>query len=136
MGLARPIIFSCRGARPGRAIKLSKDGPHPARPIKFSRRWARPGPSYFQKMGRDPAQPIEFQILPTQSGSAPPIILEICRPGPAHDIRSEAHETRALNGSARHLCAPARGFKGPAHGPFHVLRRTRKGAPWRLQCSY
>ena len=33
----------------------------------------------------------------------------------------EAHETRALYGSARHCCGPARGFDGPDHGPAHMF---------------
>ena len=42
------------------------------------------------------------------------------QPGPAHDIGSEAHETRALYGPARRFCGQAREFDGPFHGRISV----------------
>ena len=87
------------GRGPARHTKISEAGPRSGTASQF-----------FQRMGCGPARPIEFQIISAQ-------------PGPAHVIRSEAHETRAPYG-------PARGFEEPAHGPAHglahVLPRSKK----------
>ena len=105
-----PLFFHVVGRGPARPIKFSEA--RPARPVNFFRGWAaaRPGPSNSKLYRPGPARPINYSNL-----SAPP--------GPAHDSRSEAHETRASYG-------PARGFKeagnGPAHGQAHVLPRTKK----------
>ena len=124
--VGQPIIFSCRGPRPGPAHQVFFYGlrPGPARRFFRGLATARPGPSNFFEDGPWPgpaqlvnffrgwaaARSIEFQVTSA-------------RPGPAHDIRSEAHETRASYG-------PARGFEEPAHGSAHGLAhvspRTKK----------
>ena len=98
MARAGPSIFQ----RPGRG---------PARPVKFfrGRAAAQPGPSNVKICRPGPARPISFSNLSAW-------------PGPAHDIRSEAHETRASYGPARGFEEPA---YGPAHGLAHVLPRTK-----------
>ena len=89
-----------------------------ARPVEFSVTASRPGPARqrFQKKCDGPGRPIEFQKIWARSGPARPgpsifIIFDPARP--AHDIRSEAHETRALYGPTCHFCEPT-----------HVLPRT------------
>ena len=76
-----------------------------ARPVKFSVTASRLGPARqrFQKNCGGPGRPIEFQKLWARSGPARPgpahQFLTFFYPArPAHDIRSEALETRALYG--------------------------------------
>ena len=114
--------------------------------------WPRPGSSIFQRIGRGPAQPIAFSknhgpARPSRCCSCSHINSSLqnnavrgrstgsnnsgcsngsTRPGPAHDIGGEAHETRALYGLARQFCGQARGFDGPGHGALHVLSRTQR----------
>ena len=124
-GPARCIQSFFHGLRPGPAINFFEDGPArpgpstfqrpghgSARPVNFFRGWAaaRPGPSNLRLHWTGPARPINFSNLSA-------------RPGPAHDICSEAHETRASYGPARGFEEPAR---GSAHGLTHVLPRTKK----------
>ena len=75
-------------------------------------------------MGRGPARPIKFSEAGPPPGPARQFLLEGgLRPGPAHDIRSKAHNTRASYGPARGFEEPAHGW---AHGLAHVLPRTKK----------
>ena len=71
---------------------------------------ARSGPSKVNFFLAGPARPINFSNLSARSG-------------PAHDIRSEAHERRPPYG-------PTRGFEEPAHAPVHglahMLPRSKK----------
>ena len=96
-------------ASPARPINVLYDEPRPGMAPQMFRGCAaaRPGPSNFQGMD------ITFS-----KNHSP------ARPGPSHG--SEAHETRALYGLARQLRGPARGFDGPAHGPSHMLSRTKR----------
>ena len=79
--------------------------------------WAGPAgptrPISFSEDGPRPAQPITVSNI---HGPA--------RRGPSNG--SEVHETRALYRPAQQLHGPARGFDGPAHGPAHVLSRTKR----------
>ena len=126
--MGQPINFSRNGQRPGPAHKkFHSIGRRPAWPINVS--------PDFHPMGRGPAQPVKcFEDGPrprpahhfsTWHGPARPgpLIFQVSCPGPAHDIGSEAHETRALYGPARHFCGPAR---GKIHGPAHLLSRTKR----------
>ena len=80
MGRAGPA------ARPS-SSKLHLMGRGPARSIHFFGGWgaARPCPSFFYFSRPGPVRPMTFSNLPA-------------RPGPAHDIGSEAYETRAIFG--------------------------------------
>ena len=84
---------------------------------------ARPGPSFFQSVGLAPAQPVTFtkHVDPARLITYSKVW---ALPGPSHG--SEEYETRALYGLARQLREPAREFDGPAHGPAHLLCRTKR----------
>ena len=94
-------------------------------------------PSIFSMMDRGPARLAKYledglRPVPTHhkfniygSDRPDPPIVQVSRPGPAHDIDSEAHETQALYGPARHFYGAARGLDGPVHGPAHVLSNTK-----------
>ena len=121
-GPGRPIICSCSGPRSD-----------PAHHFFFWWAAARPSPSNFQTKGRRPARPIAFHIYPARPDrqffklAARPDrqffkLAGPTRPGPAHGIRSQFHETLALYRLAGHLCGPARGFEGPVHEPAYPLR--------------
>ena len=77
-----------------------------------------PGRPIFHLVGRGPARPIKFSKDGAWPGPAHHLFI-FSRPGPAHDIGGEAHETRALYGPAHHFRGPARGFNGPGHGRSH-----------------
>lgn len=138
----------------GRPTKCSIGRPRPC-PAHQKLFWwvaSRPSPSNFHLMGRGPARPVIFhEVGPrpgpphpffyvSPSGPAWPIrVFKLVAPrrlmrcsivsarsSPAHDIGDEAHETRARNGTARHLCRPVRGFEGQTHGPARVLPRTKR----------
>ena len=109
--------------RPG--VGLGQPGP--ARPGKFSEGGPRPGPAHQNFRGWATARPSPSITFSKNHGPARPgpsffQQSRPARPGPSHG--SEAHETRALYGPARHFRRPARGFDGPVHGPAHVLSRT------------
>ena len=128
-----PSVFYLMGRGPAGQAKFSEDGPRPDDGPCV----ARPGPArqFFQNMGCGLVQPIEFQITSARPGPAGPIEFSnlSAQLDPAHDIRSEAHETRASYG-------PARGFEEPAHGSAHglahVLPRTKKCTLMFLIFSY
>ena len=138
-GPGRPVKTHGPPHGPGGAthIEPTSHGPRPGPAHQISRGWAaaQPGPSNFQRLGRGPARPIEISEDGPRPGPAHNIFknsrsgpdhhffksLGTARPGP-----SQAHETRALYGPARQLRGPARGFDGLAHGPTHVLSRSKK----------
>ena len=103
------VLYYCSAISKGRTSNPRHFGLKLAARQMF-RGWAaaRPSSSHFQKI---PARPGPAHHLFKILGPA--------RLGPSHG--NEAHETRALYGSAGQLRGPARGFEGPAHGPAHVL---------------
>lgn len=126
-----PSFAHVVGHGPAWFIAFHRMGGGPARPIKFSEDGPRPGPVrlIFRGWAAARAGPIEFQIFLAYNffnffGPARPMTFSIsaARFGPPHDIHSEAHETRAPQGSAHHLCGPVHGFERPAH----VLSRTKR----------
>lgn len=96
------------GQRPAQPIIFKFDGPRPARQILIWWAAPRPGPSIFQRMSRDPAQPI------TLSKTRCP-----ARPGPAHQLFSSFVPAWPITWAARPmkcgLYGPTRGFDWPAH---------------------
>ena len=85
---------------------------------------ARAGPSIFQRMGRGPAQPITFS---KNSGPAHHFF-KTSRPGPARPITWQRGpcNTGSIWADPTITWAGSRGFDGPAHGPAHVLARTKR----------
>ena len=137
-----PPSFHMMGRGPARPTNFSYGGPRTGPVHQFFIWWAaaRPGPSNFHLMCRGPARPINLLedgprlgpahriFIFSRPGPARPIKVSFMstRPGPARDIGGEAHETRTLNGLARHFCGPACEFDGSGHGPAHALSRTKR----------
>ena len=127
-GPGRPVNTHGRPHGPGGAAHTepTSHGPRPGPAHQISRgsAAARPGPSVFQRIGRGPAQRIASSKI---SRPGPSDLSRVsARPGPAHDIGGEGHETRALFRLAHHFCGPVCGFDGPGHGPAHVLPHTKR----------
>ena len=110
-GFSHPSTFHMMGpARPG-SSNIHLVGCGPARPINFSEDGPRLGRAHYTQISRPGPNP------PTK---------KISRPGPAHDIGSEASQTRAIYGPARHFRGPTRRFDDPGYGPAHMLSRTKR----------
>ena len=90
-------MLTCSNSRRHATTTLVGRGPD--RPIELSSDGLQPGPAHhmFKLLRPGPARPIRFSNV-----SAWP---SLAQPGPAHDIGSEAHETRALRAGQLFLWA-------------------------------